>query len=1504
MAQEERLTTIESKEKVVSLFKYIKELYATRSTVIMDIKQQEWVKLVSEIPDASEYITFNYADRDDEDGSSDATLLSVRKPEFSPCPELPIFLKGSIKGDWKDYKKKITFIDMVEDAEEFESNDDAFHVGLIQLNEFNKWEIQRDLWVAEQTKRERVQKLFQELYSNYMLLNRESETLELMVGQGTLVTQGTNKVNHPVLLKRLRMEFEPETNAIKIMDTNIESELYTMAFQGVDGINHGEIGNYQDKLKEEYYHPLDRLETPKYLTMLIHSLSPNGVFIGEGVEDRPAKLKMLATPTFFIRRRLSGIIKAIDDIISNVEKGAEIPGPFLNLIGDNVVQVNHLQIEQAVSESLALLGGEDKNILLAKDANREQLEIAKQIEMYNAVLVQGPPGTGKTHTIANLMGHFLAQGKSVLVTSHTKKALSVVKDKIPANLQNLCVSILEDNNKDMEQSVDGITEFISAHSSTEIFAKVEKLKQERLTILDQLNANRERLFSIHNKEYDMLTIDGKEYTVSEAAQFVYENADKYGYIPGNVTLHKDLQSVITSGELEYLYKTNCEISIQEEQELGYVLPDPNTMLTPFALESLIKDLADIDNTIKSLEQELGLTLHMDGGILYDKDRQLWNGSRVKSLSGLSKGLVMETPEDWALAAMIAGKKGGSYRNLWKKLILSIQDTSYFAEKILESTVGKKIEIGTLTPNEVVTVLNQIKMHLGTGKQLSKMVLWSHKSWKEVLATVTVNNTPIVSVEDCELVLAYLTLGLKRDELEALWETLITNNGGTSFKEFGNYPEQVLIKRVDQIEKHLNWYAQTYNNLDSTAYSYGFNLGELTALKGYNFNSEVDEMKSLLDTVYKTLPKYIELVNLVVFKKNESSHLMETHKKMLTDGKLANSELCRLLVRSLDELDLASYTNHFAAYTKFYTKYYVLNDRVSLLGKLGTIAPDWANQIKNRIGIHGKSVVPNKIDKAWLWKQFSGVIDEITEEPFERLQTDSMVLNKRFKQATTRLSESLAWYHLLLKVEGDVEKKQALQGWKMTQKKIGKGTGKKAPMYKREARKLMVQCQDAVPAWIMTINKALESLSPSENKFDIVIIDEASQSDISSLAVMYLADKIIIVGDDEQVSPSGIGMDTTKQEALTDTYIKDKIPNWHLYDMNSSLYDIAKTTFPTLMLREHFRCVPEIIGYSNQLSYDNKIIPLKDSSNSSLTPSTVTYHVDGIRKGKSNEQEAQAIVALMLSCMKQPEYDGMTFGAISLLGDDQAKRITDLAYEKMELKDFVKRDILCGNASQFQGDERDVIFLSVIDSNETNRPLRIVGEGIGNAMKQRYNVAVSRARDQVWVVHSLDPVKDLKVGDMRKDLIDYMNKPLLPEPVNIHSDSPFENAVARSLQATGYHIVQNWKAGPYILDMVAISGDGSEKVAIVCDGGLSATNRTLANMERETILGRLGWRFIHVRGSEYYRSPNDALSKVMNKLSDYGIQTAVYDLTHVVVKDDLLQRVITGAEQLLVPKAKK
>ena len=185
---------------------------------------------------------------------------------------------------------------------------------------------------------------------------------------------------------------------------------------------------------------------------------------------------------------------------------------------------------------------------------------------------------------------------------------------------------------------------------------------------------------------------------------------------------------------------------------------------------------------------------------------------------------------------------------------------------------------------------------------------------------------------------------------------------------------------------------------------------------------------------------------------------------------------------------------------------------------------------------------------------------------------------------------------------------------------------------------------------------MNSLVPGQNLFDVIIIDEASQADISALPIAYLAKKIIVVGDDKQVSPMAVGMEIDKVNALIDMYIKDKIPNWQLYTANSSLYDIAKTVFQPLMLREHFRCVPDIIGFSNMLSYDYKIKPLRDTSDCRLLPAVVNYRTMGIREQKINQIEAKTITALLMACLEMPEYRGKTFGVISLLGDQQAKYV--------------------------------------------------------------------------------------------------------------------------------------------------------------------------------------------------------------------------------------------------------
>lgn len=226
-----------------------------------------------------------------------------------------------------------------------------------------------------------------------------------------------------------------------------------------------------------------------------------------------------------------------------------------------------------------------------------------------------------------------------------------------------------------------------------------------------------------------------------------------------------------------------------------------------------------------------------------------------------------------------------------------------------------------------------------------------------------------------------------------------------------------------------------------------------------------------------------------------------------------------------------------------------------------------------------------------------------------------------------------------------------------------------------------------------------------------------------------------------------------------------------------------------------------------------------------------------------------------------------------------------------------------NASHFQGDERDVIFLSMVDSNEGDGPLKLSGEGVAQSTKQRYNVAASRAKDQLWIIHSLDYSKDLKSGDMRRDLLEYADNPQaysrLAENVEVKAESPFEEAVGKSLVAAGYHVTQQWEVGAYRIDMV-VQYKG-KKIAVECDGEQyhSGEEKVRSDMERQTILERMGWRFIRIRGSEYYRDPKATMVRVINELTNYGIlQESMIEPISNTTNSELLSRVKIRAMQIM------
>ncbi len=537
--------------------------------------------------------------------------------------------------------------------------------------------------------------------------------------------------------------------------------------------------------------------------------------------------------------------------------------------------------------------------------------------------------------------------------------------------------------------------------------------------------------------------------------------------------------------------------------------------------------------------------------------------------------------------------------------------------------------------------------------------------------------------------------------------------------------------------------------------------------------------------------------------------------------------------------------------------------------------------------------------AWRWRQLTEELDRRGAVSLDELQNE---LDRRLVQlqgVTSDLAECRAWAALLERTT--LAERQALIGWKDVIRRIGKGTGKRAPGLRVAARKLLFDARNAVPVWIMPLARVVEAFDPRRTRFDVVIVDEASQADILALCALYLGRSVIVVGDHQQVSPAAIGQEVAEIEQLIRQHLEG-IPNAVLYDGKTSIYDIARQSFGGMIrLREHFRCIPDIIQFSNHLSYEGEIQPLREASSSRLLPAVVSYRTTG-RRGegsKTNDSEARAISALLSASLEQQEYSGKSFGVVSLLGEDQAITIERILRQRIN-SDILRRiQLLCGNAAQFQGDERDVVFVSLVDSSE-GEPLPRRDTDL---FRQRFNVAASRARDQLWVVHSLDPKIDLKPGDLRRRLIEHADDPKALtralEQEEKRTESEFERLVLRELMERGYRVRARWPVGGYRIDLVVVGGGC--RLAVECDGERYHPIEKIAeDMERQAILERLGWRFVRIRGSVFFRDRETAIRPVLEAIERLEIPPVGPEerVSESELPAVLRNRVIKRAEEIL------
>lgn len=204
------------------------------------------------------------------------------------------------------------------------------------------------------------------------------------------------------------------------------------------------------------------------------------------------------------------------------------------------------------------------------------------------------------------------------------------------------------------------------------------------------------------------------------------------------------------------------------------------------------------------------------------------------------------------------------------------------------------------------------------------------------------------------------------------------------------------------------------------------------------------------------------------------------------------------------------------------------------------------------------------------------------------------------------------------------------------------------------------------------------------------------------------------------------------------------------------------------------------------------------------------------------------------------------------------------------EEMINRRLIVGDAYSFQGDERDVIFLSmVIASNVRFNALTKRSD------LQRFNVAASRARDQMILFHSVG-ANQLNPNDVRYNLLQYCKDPhRVQAEIQQHEqdfDSQFEKDVYQLISSKGYRVIPQVKVGTLGKKIDLVVEGMRTRLAVECDGDRwHGLDKWEEDMERQRVLERVGWTFWRVRGSAFYANPAKAMESLWDKLNEMGIE---------------------------------
>lgn len=1279
--------------------------------------------------------------------------------------------------------------------------------------------------------------------------------------------------DYPLLTQAIEISLDERTLALEVRpratDTNVELDAFVACqVRGAADVERA-IREQLARHKETPVSPFDNSSYTDVLKLAAGNLDPEGSFrdvlVPGDARPIPGEHLIVTGAWVLLSRPRSNnyLFEDLKRLQDKLTSGCTIPaGPEALVTAPSDEPVEYETVRFRGISSRGGSGTEKPDELyFPLPYNEEQVTIVQRLERSPGVTVQGPPGTGKTHTIANIVCHYLATGRRVLVTSRGERALEVLQAKMPDQVRALTVSLLASDREGVRQfqaAIESIQHQVSQLNpdltQREILSIQSAIDRAHIE-LAKIDA---RIDDIAHSQLGDVDIDGVPMRAQGLAELVISGREQYGWFDDPLSLATEHAPPLSGDEAELLRSARRRL-------LADVVYTRHTISSPGDLPNVVA-IAELHNVLSRLRT-------LDGQIA--SGELIGLRATTPEVLQAARELLARVEEALTLAKELEKVDGG-----WPfQLRTKCRDSALASERrALEALFPELDAIVTARaeflkrpvefPDDGLTNL-KTRQAVERGAQAGRpfgLVSIGNGQAKEHLGRVRIAGKAPGGSEDWAHVLRYVGLHEQVLSFATRWNEIAPGLSAPRLRADIKFVKAVESIATTGYQAHR--LATDYDHDLPKRAAVVFDEPPTTQLLG-----GVPELAAVREQLLRHLSRADlsrAVTNLAVLKEKLAGKTGPVSERLrgFVEHTLGNPAIS-------PEGAVAEYTDlgielqRLAGCASDISKVRDLSQRIQNAG-----APRLATRLCCQAAEANAddAAFPTTWRKAWTWARVRTHLETIEA----RHELVAMAGRRRDLEAgLSRLYKDMvaksAW--LATKRNATPKVLAALAGYATAIYKIGQGTGPNATRYRRDAREAMLDAAGAVPCWIMSHARISEAMPAEIGAFDLVIVDEASQSDLWALPAILRGKKILVVGDNKQVSPNAGFIASQKIQELKDRFLSDQ-PFGTEMTPEKSLYDLAARVFAAqqVMLREHFRCVPPIIAYSNRTFYKGGIRPLRIPKPSErIDPPLVDVLVkDGMRNRRdANEYEALAIADEIAELLKDERFRDRTLGVVSLLGMEQAKHIDSTVRDRCNAAELLRRRFECGDARSFQGSERDIMFLSMVVDPTNCKAVS------GNLFDQRFNVAASRARDRMYLVRSVNS-SDLSDKDLRLGLLAHFDKPMVTDETKQESlinlcESGFEKQVFTALTALGYRVVPQVKTGAYRIDMV-VEGANDTRLAIECDGDeYHGPDRWQDDTKRQRVLERAGWTFWRCFASTWSLHRDDVLAELLERLGAMGIE---------------------------------